>query len=150
MEIFSEEFKREVSSQLEAITNIVKKDNSNQMSDCEIAKAMEDSFFYNPDCDKEDSNKNNEGLHEEFKLIFKKEKKKKFKVGDVVYWGKRKGFVTKVFKEKDEASLYISFEEIGELGRLDISFTKDGRFLLGTPIILSHFPYELKMKKLKQ
>ena len=150
MEIFSEEFKREVSSQLEAITNIVKKDNSNQMSDYEIAKAMEDSFFYNPDCDKEDNNKNNEGLHEEFKLIFKKEKKKKFKVGDVVYWGKRKGFVTKVFKEKDEASLYVSFEETGEVGRLDISFTKEGRFLLGTPIILSHFPYDLKMKKLKQ
>ena len=153
MEIFSEEFKREVSSQLEAITNIVKKDNSNQMSDCEIAKAMEDSFFYNPDCDKEDNNKNNEGLHEEFKLIFKKEKKKKnkkFKEGDVVYWGEREGVVTDKYKEKDEASLHVCFKENVEFKSWELAFTKDGRFLLGTPIILSHFPYELKMKKLKQ
>ena len=131
MEIFSEEFKNLLSTQLEELTNVVKKDGAVVMSDSEIAKFMD--AWNNPDCGKKE----------------KKKKNKKFKVGDVVYWGERAGIVTEVFKEKDEASLYVSFEEIGEFIRWDISFTKDGRFLLGTPIVLSHFPYELKMKKIK-
>jgi hypothetical protein len=136
MEIFSEEFKNLLSTQLEELTNVVKteksKENTDVMSDSEIAKALQDCMN-NPDCGKKE----------------KKKKNKKFKVGDVVYWGEREGIVTEVFKEKDEASLYVSFEETGEFRRWNISFTKDGRFLLGTPIVLSHFPYELKMKKIK-
>ncbi len=137
MEIFSEEFKNLLSTQLEELTNVVKKDGvkidgAEVMSDYEIAKAIE-HCMNNPDCGKKEKNK----------------KHKEFKVGDVVYWGKREGLVTEVFKEKDEASLYVSFEETGEFRRWNISFTKDGRFLLGTPVVLSHFPYELKMKKIK-
>ncbi len=136
MEIFSEEFKNLLSTQLEELTNVVKteksKENTDVMSDSEIAKFM-DACMNNPDCGKKE----------------KKKKNKKFKVGDVVYWGKRAGLVTEVFKEKDEASLYVCFEENGEFRKWDISFTKDGRFLLGTPIVLSHFPYELKMKNIK-
>lgn len=107
-------------------------DVSQQMSDSEIAKGLE-TCFNKVDCDKKE----------------KKKKNKKFKVGDVVYWGKREGLVTEVYKGKDEASLYVSFEETGEFGKWHISFTKDGRFLLGTPIVLSHEPYELKMKNIK-
>lgn len=102
------------------------------MSDSEIAKFM-DACMNNADCGKKE----------------KKKKNKKFKVGDIVYWGKREGLVTEVCKEKDEASISVCFEENGEFRRWEISFTKDGRFINGTPIVLSHFPYELKMKKIK-
>jgi hypothetical protein len=63
--------------------------------------------------------------------------------------GERKGIVTEQHNDKDEASTFVCFEETGEFKRWDISFTKDGRFLCGTPIVLSHTPYKLKMKKIK-
>jgi len=53
MEIFSEEYKAELISQLEAITNIVKTDKPIPMSDYEVAKSMED-FFDNLDCSKKE------------------------------------------------------------------------------------------------
>jgi len=53
MEIFSEEYKAELISQLEAITNIVKTDKPIPMSDYEVAKSMEDCFD-NPDCSKKE------------------------------------------------------------------------------------------------
>lgn len=152
MELFSEKGLLELAEGIDSLTITIKaKENfidilkrvseegekgcpdvSQQMSDSEIAKAVADCMD-NPDCSKKE----------------KKKKNKKFKVGDVVYWGKRAGLVTEVFEEKDEASLYVSFEETIKFGKWDISFTKDGRFLFGTPIVLSHVPYELKMKKIK-
>ena len=136
MEIFTNEFKNLLSTQLEELTDVVKtekaKENPQVMSDYEIAKAIEDCMN-NPDCGKKE----------------KKKKNKEFKEGDVVYWGERKGVVTDKYKDKDEASLHVSFEENRYFRRWEISFTKDGRYIKGTPIVLSHFPYELKMKKIK-
>lgn len=117
--------KKEKNNQLEVC------DEAKVMSDYEVAKFM-DACMNNPDCGKKE----------------KKKKNKKFKVGDVVYWGEREGIVTEVY-EKNEASLYVSFEENRYFRRWEISFTKDGRYIKGTPIVLSHFPYELKMKKIK-
>ena len=102
------------------------------MSDSKIAKLM-DACMNNADFGKKE----------------KKKKNKKFKVGDVVYWGERKGVVEQQFNSNDEASTCVCFEEPEEFKSFDISFTKDGRFMNGTPIVLSHFPYELKMKKIK-
>lgn len=137
MEIFTNEFKELLSTQLEELTNVVKKDEVKidgavVMSDYEIAKFM-DACMNNPDCGKKE----------------KKKKNKKFKEGDVVYWGERKGVVMDKYKEQDEASLYVSFKENGEFKSWDVSFTKDGRYINGTPVVLSHFPYKLKMKKIK-
>ena len=137
MEIFTNEFKNLLSTQLEELTDVVKtekaKENPQVMSDYEIAKFM-DSCMNNSDCGKKE----------------KKKKNKKFKIGDTVYWGEREGIVTEVHKEKDEASIIVRFQETGEFWRRwHISFTKDGRFVNGTPIVLSHFPYELKIKKIK-
>jgi hypothetical protein len=130
MEIFTEEFKNELSKQLNEITFESKKENKIVMSESEIVKAMQSCFKTNPN--KEENKKS-----------------KKFKVHDVVYWGERKGIVTEQHSDKDEASTVVCFEETGEFRRWDISFTKDGRFLCGTPIVLSHTPYKLKMKKIK-
>jgi hypothetical protein len=136
MEIFTNEFKNLLSTQLEELTDVVKtekaKENPQVMSDYEIAKAIEDCMN-NPDCGKKE----------------KKKKNKKFKVGDVVYWGEREGVVTEVHNETDEASLYVSFKENVEFRGWELSFTKDGRFLNGCPVVLSRFPYELKIKKIK-
>ena len=169
MEIFTPEFREELFDNLESIvielnSNIPfrktielnnkiqlafekekeifdsKKEKNNQLEVCDEAKVMSDSeiskFMYacmnNADCGKKE----------------KKKKNKKFKVGDIVYWGKREGLVTEVCKEKHEASISVCFEENGEFRRWEISFTKDGRFINGTPIVLSHGPYELKMKNI--
>lgn len=136
MEIFTNEFKNLLSTQLEELTDVVKtekaKENPQVMSDYEIAKFM-DACMNNPDCGKKE----------------KKKKNKKFKVGDVVYWGEREGIVTEVHKERDEASIYVSFEQNRDFRRWELSFTKDGRFINGTSVVLSHFPYELKIKKIK-
>lgn len=137
MEIFTNEFKDLLSTQLEELTNVVKKDEvkidgAKVMSDYEIAKFM-DACMNNPDCGKKE----------------KKKKNKKFKFGDVVYWGEREGVVTEVHNETDEASLYVSFKENVEFRGWELSFTKDGRFLNGCPVVLSRFPYELKIKKIK-
>ncbi len=137
MEIFTNEFKNLLSTQLEELTNVVKKDEvkidgAKVMSDYEIAKAIEDCMN-NPNCGKKEKKKKNKG----------------FKVGDVVYWGEREGVVTEVHNETDEASLYVSFKENVEFRGWELSFTKDGRFLNGCPVVLSRFPYELKIKKIK-
>ena len=148
MEIFSEEFKNLLSTQLEELTDVVKtkksKENQQEMSDYEIAKEIADCMD-NSDCSKKE----------------KKKKNKKFKVGDVVYWGEKKGVVKEQFNNISESSTFVCFEETGEFTNFvcfeetgeftkrNISFTKDGRFLFGSPIVLSHFPYELKMKKIK-
>jgi hypothetical protein len=125
MEIFSEEFKAELSSQLEALTIIVKKDEPKPMSDYEVAKSMEDCFD-NPDCGK-------------------KQKKIKFKAYDIVYFGNLKGNVLRQKNDDSYISLEVLFNNVKSL-----QFTKDGRFYQEMPIVLSHFPYELKMKKIKE
>lgn len=132
MEIFTKKFKNLLSTQLEELTNVVKKDGAEVMSDYEIAKAIEDCIN-NPDCGKKE----------------KKKKNKKFKVGDVVYWGERKGVVAKQYNDNTEKCTYVSFEKNDKFEKKDSFFTKDGRYINGTPVVLSHFPYELKMKKIK-
>lgn len=130
MEIFSNEFKAELSNQLEALTNVVKTDKPNPISDYEIIKSMEDCIAR---------------LEEELKLKKEKNKKKKqFEVGDVVYLGNLKGNVANQYNDESDCSLIIDFEN-GE----DLALTKDGRFYQNTPIVISHFPYKLKMKKIK-
>lgn len=129
MEIFTNEFKNLFSTQLEELTNVVKtekaKENPQVMSDYEIAKAMEDCMN-NSDCGKKE----------------KKKKNKKFKVGDVVYLGSLQGQVVLFNKQYEE--IKVNF------GSLPFEpFTDEGRIFNNTPIVLSHFPYELKMKKIK-
>ena len=126
MEIFSEEFKNLLSTQLEELTNVVKKDGAVVMSDSEIAKFMD--AWNNPDCGKKE----------------KKKKNKKFKVGDVVYWGNVEGIVETI-KYSSFITIYVIFKSSGD----EIEFTEDGRYTPQLPVVLSHFPYELKMKKIK-
>jgi hypothetical protein len=127
MEIFSEEFKAELSSQLEALTIIVKTDEPKPMSDYEVAKSMEDCFD-NPDCGKKE----------------KKKKKNQFKIGDVVYYlGSLKGEVVDFCTQSK--AIDVQFDN----GYLE-SFMYDGSLVPNTPIVLSHFPYKLKMKKIKK
>lgn len=133
MEIFTDEFKELLSTQLEGLTNVVKTNNSNEMSDNEIAKAMEQCMG----C-----------LEEEPKL--KKEKKKKknqFEVGDTVYWGDSKGIVFHKDDKKLDTSLGVDFKDNYDF---ICYFTEDGRYLINAPRLLSHFPYKLKMKKIKK
>jgi len=125
MEIFSEEFKIELSNQLEALTNLVKTDKPKPMSDLEIKESMEDCFD-NLDCGK-------------------KQKNVKFKAYDIVYFGNLKGIVFKQMNDDSHISLDVEFDNNKRL-----KFTKDGRFYKEMPIVLSHFPYELKMKKIKE
>jgi co-chaperonin GroES (HSP10) len=137
MEIFTNEFKNELSKQLEELTNVVKtnkeelkKDGAVVMSDYEIAKFM-DACMNNSDCSKKE----------------KKKKKNQFEEGDVVYWGKIKGIVIKKFiNNNNDFVLYVKFEN-----KQNMWFTKDGRcrYFEGLPIVLSYFPYKLKMKKIK-
>jgi hypothetical protein len=147
MNIFSEEFKAELSSQLEEITNIVKKDNSNEISDLELIKAMEHCFNYS-DCDKEDENKKNDvniDLNQLHKLVFedeKKIKKKKIKVGDVVYLGDLEGEI--VQKKKHLNTIKVLFDNDFEQ-----EFTLKGQLHPDTPVILAYFPTKIKIKKIK-
>lgn len=98
------------------------------MSDSEIAKFM-DACMNNPDCGKKE----------------KKKKNKKFKVGDVVYWGNVEGIVEETIKYSSFITIYVIFKSSGD----EIEFTEDGRYTPQLPVVLSHFPYELKMKKIK-
>ena len=131
MEIFTEEFKGLLSKQLDELSNVVKTNNSKQMSDYEIAKAMKDCI----DCYEEETKSKKD----------KKKKYKKFKEGDVVYLGNLKGNVAIQYNDESDGSLIIDFEN-GE----DLPLTKDGRFYQNTPIVISHFPYKSKMKKIKK
>lgn len=127
MEIFSEEFKAELSNQLEALTKVVEY-KPQPMSDYEIAKSMDDCLG----C-------------EEIAKKSKKKKNKKFKQGDIVYFGSIGGKVFKQNNDNSDVSLEVEFYN----GK-SLSFTKDGRFYPEMPIVISHFPYELKMKKIKK
>jgi hypothetical protein len=135
MEIFTNEFKELLTNQLVELADVVKTKRSNEMSDYEIAKAMENCM----DCYEEENKSKKD----------KNKKNKKFKVGDVVYWGERKGIVTEQNNDNSESSIYVCFEENGKFEEQTFCFTKDGRYYFGLPIVLSHFPYKLKMKKIK-
>lgn len=125
MEIFSQEFKAELSNQLEALTKVVEY-KPPPMSDYEIAKSMDDCLG----C-------------EEIAKKRKKKKSKKFKVGDVVYYlGSLKGEVVDFCTESK--TIDVQFDN----GYLE-SFMLCGSLVPNTPIVLSYFPYELKMKKTK-
>lgn len=103
-------------------------DEAKVMSDSEIAKAVADCMD-NPDCSKKE----------------KKKKNKKFKVGDIVYWGNIEGIVEEKIQYNSFLTIWVVFKSSGD----EIQFTEDGRFSPTLPIVLSHFPYELKMKKIK-
>jgi hypothetical protein len=122
MEIFSEEFKIELSNQLEALTNLVKTDKPKKMSDLEIKESMEDSFTYDI---KKERNKNN----------------KKFQLEDVVYLGNLQGRVTNI---DDFVSVKVNF-----INGYEQWFNNNGSLAQNSPKVLSHYPYELKKKKSK-
>jgi hypothetical protein len=124
MEIFSEEFKAELSNQLEALTKVVEY-KPKPMSDYEIAKSMEDCMDFTDNIKKE-RNKNN----------------KKFKLDDVVYLGILQGRV----KEVDEDLFMVGVKFINSYQQW---FKNDGRLFQDSPKVLSHYPYELKKKKSK-
>jgi hypothetical protein len=95
MEIFSEEFKAELSNQLEALTKVVEY-KPKPMSDYEIAKSMDDCMDFTDNIKKE-RNKNN----------------KKFKLDDVVYIGNLQGRVKEV--ENTSKSIKESLLELKNL-----------------------------------
>jgi hypothetical protein len=132
MEIFSNEFKELLTNQLVELADVVKTKRSNEMSDYEIAKSMEGCM----DCHEQ-----------EIKLKKDKKKKKKFEVGDIVYWGESQGVVFYKDEKKRHTSLGVNFKDSNNY---NCYFTENGRYYINTPIVLSHFPYELKMKKIKK
>jgi hypothetical protein len=136
MEIFSNEFKELLTNQLVELADVVKTKRLNEMSDYEIAKAMEGCM----DCSEEYSKQKKE----------KKKAKNEFEVGDTVYWGRRKGHVLEQNNNSSVSSTWVCFEKNDKFQEKNISFTKDGRYYYGFPIVLSHFPYELKIKKNKK
>jgi hypothetical protein len=126
MKIFTPEFREELMDNLETITIGLK-------SDLPINKV------------KELNDKINLALQKEREIANpKKKKKNQFEEGDVVYWGKIKGIVTRKINNNSDCSLFVKFEN-----KKIICFTKDGRYINGTPVVLSHFPCKLKMKKIK-
>jgi hypothetical protein len=136
MEIFSNEFKELLTNQLVELADVVKTKRSNEMSDYEIAKAMEGCM----DCSEEETKSKKD----------KNKKKNQFEVGDTVYWGRRKGHVLEQNNNSSASSIWVCFEENDKFHEKHLTFTEDGRYYYGTPIVLSHFPYELKMKKIKK
>jgi hypothetical protein len=127
MEIFTPEFREELMDNLETITIGLK-------SDLPINKV------------KELNDKINLALQKEREIANpKKKKKNQFEIGDVVYWGEMKGII----REKDNNNLgncfFVTFYDDYVL-----FFTKDGRLKKETPRLLSHYPYKLKMKKIKK
>ena len=124
MEIFSEEFKIELSKQLETITFESKKEKTNKMMDFEaLQESIGHCFIYDI---------NNE----------RKEKNNIFKLDDVVFIGDLEG---KVIKCWDGLELMHVYFENG----ITKSFLTDGRIFQESPKVLSHYPYELKKKKSK-
>lgn len=123
MEIFTEEFKNELSKQLHELTDVVKKDTAGVMSDSEIAKSIEDFFSNNI---KVERNKNN----------------KKFQLEDVVYLGNLQGIVEDV--EEDLFMVGVKF-----INGYQQWFKNNGRLFQNSPKVLSHYPYKLKKKKSK-
>jgi hypothetical protein len=126
MEIFTDKFREELMGNLETITIGLK-------SDLPINKV------------KELNDKINLALQKEREIANpKKKKKNQFEEGDVVYFAGLEGIVTKQYNDDSNTSTFVRFNKYYTLG-----FTKDGRILFGTPIVISHFPYKLKMKKIK-
>ena len=68
-----------------------------------------------------------------------------FKKGDTVYYGTLKGEVVKQCKIDTPITILVHFKNVGNLMLLE-----DGRFYQETPIILSHFPYKLEMKRVEE
>ena len=68
-----------------------------------------------------------------------------FKKGDTVYCGTQKGEVIKQDNKESSDSMFVRFEN-----DIYFSFTNDGRYFHKTPIVLSHFPYELEMKRIEE
>jgi hypothetical protein len=133
MEIFTNEFKELLTNQLVELADVVKTKRSNEMSDYEIAKAMENCM----DCYEEENKSKKD----------KNKKNKKFKVGDVVYWGESQGVVFYKDEKKTDTSLGVNFKDSNNY---NCYFTENGRYYINAPIVLSHFPYKLKMKKIKK
>ncbi len=123
MEIFTEEFKNELSKQLNEITFESKKENKIVMSESEIVKAMESCFNTNPN--KEE-----------------KKKSKGFKLGDIVYLELLLGEI--VFLDKKRDLIVVEF-----INGVNKDFRIDGSICDDSPKLLYHYPYELKIKKLK-
>lgn len=123
MEIFTEEFKNELSKQLNEITFESKKENKIVMSESEIVKAMESCFKTNPN--KEE-----------------KKKSKGFKLGDIVYLELLLGEI--VFLDKKRDLIVVEF-----INGVNKDFRIDGSVCDNSPKLLYHYPYELKIKKLK-
>lgn len=67
---------------------------------------------------------------------------KEIKKGDTVYYGTLKGKVTNEIPDVDGEYIRIDFEN----GTVLCS-TIDGRWSRDTPVVLSHFPYEIEMKQ---
>ena len=130
MEIFTNEFKKLLTNQLVELADVVKTKRSNEMSDYEIAKAMENCM----DCYEEENKSKKD----------KKKKNYKFEVGDVVYYlGSLRGEVVDFDTEFKTINVQL------DNGYLE-SFMFNGSLVPNTPILLSHLPYELKMKKIKK
>jgi hypothetical protein len=71
--------------------------------------------------------------------------KTEFKKGDTVYYGTSKGEVIEQRNENSISSMKVMFENFSH-----VLFTKDGRYYKDTPVVLSHFPYELEMKRVEE
>lgn len=124
MEIFTKEFKKELSKQLDAITFESKKEKINEMLDFEtLQETIGDCFSNNI---KVERNKNN----------------KKFELEDVVYLGNLQGIVEDV--EEDLFMVGVKF-----INGYQQWFKNNGRLFQNSPKVLSHYPYELKKKKSK-
>lgn len=127
MEIFTPEFREELFDSLETISIGLKKDlppqKVNELTD-KINSALENEMKY---------------------LKPKKKKKNQFEEGDVVYWGELQGVV--VHKENSNLDTALGIDFINN-SDMTLFFTEDGRYFAGTPRVLSHFPYKLKMKKI--
>jgi hypothetical protein len=67
--------------------------------------------------------------------------KKEFKEGDLVYFGVFKGEVTRKWFDKDGSTRAVEVEFENSSG----SFDKDGRIIENAPILISDFPYGIKM-----
>ena len=135
MEIFTKEFREELMGNLESI-----------------------GFELNPNLPitklKELNDKINLAVQKEREIANpKKKKNKKFKKGDIVYFGTKKGEVidfTKTITDSDVVctGILVSFCESKK--DMFYGFKNDGSIFEGQEIFLSHFPYELKMKKIKK
>lgn len=116
---------QELSNHLKELTKFIKTNKPRLLTDAKKMKLLEDCGGYIDVAKKE-----------------KKKKNKKFKLGDIVYFANLRGKVIRQNNDDSDVSLLIEFDNHNFL------FTKDGRFYPEMPILISHFPYELKKKKI--